>query len=43
MVKLTVNGKPLNVDVAEDTPLLWTLRDVLNIPSSNGLGVTLPV
>jgi isoquinoline 1-oxidoreductase alpha subunit len=31
MVKLTVNGKPLNVDVAEDTPLLWTLRDVLNM------------
>jgi isoquinoline 1-oxidoreductase alpha subunit len=31
MVKLTVNGKPLNVDVAEHTPLLWTLRDVLNM------------
>ena len=31
MVKLTMNGKPHNVDAAEDTPLLWTLRDVLNM------------
>ena len=29
MVKLNVNGKPRDVDVADDTPLLWTLRDVL--------------
>src|SRR6266481_3003646 len=26
---LNVNGKSLTVDVPEDTPLLWTLRDVL--------------
>src|SRR5919106_2094533 len=31
MAKLNVNGKVLNVDVADDTPLLWTLRDVLNM------------
>src|ERR687896_331937 len=31
MVKLNVNGKPVSLDVAEDTPLLWTLRDVLNM------------
>ena len=31
MVKLNVNGEPRDVDVAEDTPLLWTLRDVLNM------------
>jgi len=31
MVKLNVNGKPRDIDVAEDTPLLWTLRDVLNM------------
>ncbi len=29
MVKLNVNGKPHTVDVADDMPLLWTLRDVL--------------
>jgi isoquinoline 1-oxidoreductase subunit alpha len=31
MVKLNINGKPTDVDVPEDTPLLWTLRDVLNM------------
>jgi isoquinoline 1-oxidoreductase alpha subunit len=29
MIKLNVNGKPHTVDIADDTPLLWTLRDVL--------------
>src|SRR5258705_2239400 len=29
MITLNVNGKPRNIDVTEDTPLLWTLRDVL--------------
>ena len=29
--KLTVNGKPATVDVAADTPLLWVLRDTLNL------------
>jgi isoquinoline 1-oxidoreductase alpha subunit len=31
MIKLNVNGKLLEVDVTGDTPLLWTLRDVLNM------------
>src|ERR671918_1727541 len=31
MAKLNVNGKALNVDIPDDTPLLWTLRDVLNM------------
>src|SRR5688572_28399850 len=31
MMKLNVNGTPRQLDVAEDTPLLWTLRDVLNL------------
>jgi isoquinoline 1-oxidoreductase subunit alpha len=32
MIKLlNVNGTPRELDVAEDTPLLWTLRDVLNM------------
>jgi aerobic-type carbon monoxide dehydrogenase small subunit (CoxS/CutS family) len=29
--KLTVNGKPVTVDVPEDMPLLWVLRDVLDL------------
>jgi isoquinoline 1-oxidoreductase alpha subunit len=31
MVTLTVNGKRHNLDVPPDMPLLWTLRDVLNM------------
>jgi len=31
MISLTVNGTRRDVDVAQDTPLLWTLRDVLNM------------
>ena len=31
MITLNVNGKHLNLDIAEDTPLLWTLRDVLGM------------
>ncbi len=29
MIGLSVNGKRHSVDVADDTPLLWTLRDAL--------------
>jgi isoquinoline 1-oxidoreductase alpha subunit len=29
MTGLSINGKLHSVDVADDTPLLWTLRDVL--------------
>jgi isoquinoline 1-oxidoreductase alpha subunit len=31
MVKLNVNGKPVELDIPDDMPLLWTLRDVLNM------------
>ena len=31
MITLNVNGKPHKVAVPDDTPLLWTLRDVLNM------------
>ena len=31
MITLTVNGKPRNIDIPTDTPLLWTLRDVLGM------------
>ena len=31
MIKLTVNGKPRQVDVEPEMPLLWALRDVLDV------------
>jgi isoquinoline 1-oxidoreductase subunit alpha len=38
--KLTVNGKASTVDVAADTPLLWVLRDVLNLRGTKyGCGI----
>jgi isoquinoline 1-oxidoreductase alpha subunit len=33
MITLTVNGKKVQVDVEPDTPLLWVLRDSLNLKS----------
>ncbi len=38
--KLTVNGQSATVDVPADTPLLWVLRDVLNMKGTKyGCGV----
>lgn len=31
MIQLHVNGKPRQLDVAPDTPLLWALRDTLQL------------
>lgn len=31
MIQLNVNGRPHQVDVAPDTPLLWVLRDTLQL------------
>ena len=31
LVSIEVNGKPARVDVAPDMPLLWVLRDVLDL------------
>ena len=31
MFKVTVNGRPASVDVPADMPLLWVLRDALNL------------
>jgi len=31
MIRLNINGGAREVDVAEDTPLLWTLRDALGM------------
>jgi isoquinoline 1-oxidoreductase alpha subunit len=37
---ITVNGKSLNVDVPGDMPLLWVLRDVLNLKGTKfGCGI----
>ena len=39
-VTLTVNGKRVTVDVAPDTPLLWVLRDELDLKGTKfGCGV----
>ena len=40
--KLTVNGKPVTVDVPDDMPLLWVIREVLNMPGTKfGCGMSL--
>ena len=31
MAKLTINGKPVDADVAPSTPVLWVLRDTLGM------------
>jgi isoquinoline 1-oxidoreductase alpha subunit len=42
MSKLTVNGKTHEVDAAPDTPLLWVLRDHLNLTGTKfGCGMAL--
>ena len=42
MVKLTINGKSVEVDVPPETPLLWTLRDALGMTGSKfGCGMAL--
>ena len=38
--KLNINGKSATVDVAADTPLLWVIRDVLNLKATKyGCGI----
>jgi len=42
MATLMVNGKTVTVDVPDDTPLLWTLRDVLHLTGTKfGCGMAL--
>jgi aerobic-type carbon monoxide dehydrogenase small subunit (CoxS/CutS family) len=42
MTKLTLNGKATTVDAAPDTPLLWVLRDHLNMTGTKfGCGASL--
>ncbi len=40
MITLNVNGQTYNVNVAAETPLLWTLRDVLGLTGTKyGCGI----
>jgi isoquinoline 1-oxidoreductase subunit alpha len=40
MTHFTLNGQSVTVDVAEDTPLLWVLRDVLGFKGTKfGCGI----
>ncbi len=40
MLDLEINGKPYQVDVEEDTPLLWVLRDTVGLKGTKfGCGV----
>ena len=42
MIALTVNGRPVQVDAEPDTPLLWVLRDDLNLTGTKfGCGAAL--
>src|SRR6266513_1866406 len=42
MTKLNINGKSYDVDLPEDTPLLWTLRDQLGLTGTKfGCGMAL--
>jgi isoquinoline 1-oxidoreductase subunit alpha len=42
MVSLSINGKTHSVDVAEETPLLWALRDVVGLTGTKfGCGVAM--
>jgi isoquinoline 1-oxidoreductase alpha subunit len=40
MITLNINGKPFDVDVPADMPLLWVLRDVLGLTGTKfGCGI----
>ena len=42
MLKLKVNGRTHRVDVEPEMPLLWVLRDHLNLPGTKyGCGIAL--
>jgi isoquinoline 1-oxidoreductase alpha subunit len=42
MVALNINGKTQQVDVTDDTPLLWALRDVVGLTGTKfGCGVAM--
>jgi isoquinoline 1-oxidoreductase alpha subunit len=40
MIELTINGRPHQVDVPEDMPVLWVLRDVIGMTGTKfGCGI----
>ena len=40
MISITVNGVPHQIDIEDDTPLLWVLRDVIGLTGTKfGCGV----
>ncbi len=40
MINFTLNGQQVSVDVADDTPLLWVLRDTLGLTGTKyGCGI----
>lgn len=40
MAKIILNGKPMTADVESDTPLLWVIRDELNMAGTKfGCGI----
>jgi len=40
MITLSVNGKSYNLDVEDDTPLLWVLRDTIGLTGTKyGCGI----
>ena len=42
MISLNVNGKPMQAEAADDMPLLWVLRDYLNLTGTKfGCGMAL--
>jgi isoquinoline 1-oxidoreductase alpha subunit len=42
MIRLNINGKQVDVDASPDTPLLWVLRDSLNMTGTKyGCGMSL--
>ena len=40
MISFTLNGEPVTVDVEDDTPLLWVLRDTIGLTGTKfGCGI----
>ena len=40
MILLTINGQDMELDIPPDTPLLWALRDYLNLTGTKyGCGI----
>ena len=41
MINITVNGKPEQIDIEPDTPLLWVIRDVVGLTGTKyGCGIS---